>query len=316
MHIHTHKTGTRTLKCAPRLVVSCLKRFCLNVLCLSLFCLKLICLNLIFLNVGGGSLAHAEPLNLIDYEFAGAQYYGYLAKPHELAAIEKKGDTSQKRYPGILLVPDAYGQSEQMRSKARALASQGFIVFAIDMYGNGHVATSGKEANIRANELIGDIHQVHGRFTAAKRFFSEMSNVDSAKIGALGYCFGGSVVLSMAEAGVNLTGVVSVSGDLDYPPPAESFGSHKAPALILQGSLDTTVPSDPVTLKALKKRLTQQTASLEWITYAGADHGFYNTDSADLAVEFNTHSTYHGEADEKSWEALSDFFQRRLMEDL
>lgn len=260
--------------------------------------------------------SHADQPNLIDYEFAGEQYFGYLAKPHELAKLEKQGKTSDKTYPSILLVHDAYGQSEQTRAKARRLANLGFIVFAVDMYGNGHVATSGQEANIRARSLLEDSRQVHGRFSAAKRTLSEMGNVDKTKIGALGYCFGGSVVLSMAEAGVKLTGAVSVSGDLDYPAPTEKFGKHKTPALILQGSADSTVPKDPITLKALKDRLDVKTKGVEWITYTGADHGFYNTDSADMAVEFNTHSTYHGEAAEKSWQALTEFFQRELAQSL
>lgn len=271
-----------------------------------------------------------EADNVINYEFAGKQYYGYLAKPpSQQKDTDKKGSTADsssvtekapalktKKVPGILLVHDAYGHSSRARAQARRLAEQGYIVFAVDMYGDKRQANSAREANIRATDLLSERREVYGLLMAAHRILSNLPGVDVDKVGALGYCLGGGVVLSAVESGAKLAAAVSVSGDLNYPESDMRFGDHKAPLLILQGGADSVVPSDPDALMALKTRLENASSSFQWITYPGADHGFHDARASEEAMEFNAPSNYHGEAAEKAWQALTDFFEANLKRSL
>ncbi|MEJ2754853.1 MAG: dienelactone hydrolase family protein, partial [Gammaproteobacteria bacterium] len=218
---------------------------------------------------------------LIDYEYAGKQYYGYLATPPawrvhgaDSASINSNLDLNLKptsidqhsiqhntpnsmtrvvnnpiSVPGILLVHGSHGQTETTRQHARQLADQGYAVFAVDMYGRGVITPSPRSAARRAKSLLySSSNQLSGRFMAAYNVLSNLPNVDSTRIGAVGYCFGGGVVLAMAEMNVDLAGVVSISGDLNYPEqkkqrhPAQARSAHAHPAvLVLHGASDSTL---------------------------------------------------------------------------
>ena len=143
------------------------------------------------------------------------------------------------------------------------------------------------------------------RFMAAMEFLKKQPTVDPGRIGAIGYCFGGGVVLNMARQGVDLKGVASFHGNLTAVKPAES-GMVKAKIIVFNGADDKF--TTPEQIEAFKKEMTDAKVDFQFINYPGAVHSFTNPDATALGKKFNLSLAYNGNADRKSWSAMKDFF--------
>src|SRR6185369_11606332 len=128
--------------------------------------------------------------------------------------------------PGVLVVHEWWGHNEHAREQAKRLAKAGYVGFALDMYGKGKVATHPEDAKAFMAEATKDPETVKARFDAARALLAEQPQVDGKKVAAIGYCFGGNVVLRMAEAGEDLAAVGTFHGAL--PPPPEKDQKVKA----------------------------------------------------------------------------------------
>ena len=205
------------------------------------------------------------------------------------------------RRPGVLIVHEWWGHNEHARNSARRLAEAGYVGFALDMYGDGKATTHPDTAQAFMNEATRDLAILNARFTAAREELMKDSNVDPERIGAIGYCFGGGVVLAQARTGADLDAVVSFHGAL-IPGKVDS-GAVKARVLVLTGADDPMVPSEAV--ETFRGEMNAAGASFDIVAYPGVKHSFTNprADSVGMAA-----LAYNVEADRQSWEAMLRLF--------
>src|SRR6058998_2454570 len=130
-------------------------------------------------------------------------------------------DAAAGKRPGVLVVHEWWGLNNHARNQARRLAEAGYVGFALDMYGAGKVTTHPQEAQAFATEATKDPAMVAARFNAALEELKRDPHVDPARIAAIGYCFGGGVVLGMARSGADLAAVVTFHGSLETRSPAQ-----------------------------------------------------------------------------------------------
>ena len=218
------------------------------------------------------------------------------------------GDVQGKR-PGILVVHEWWGNNDYSKNRARMLAKLGYIAFALDIYGNGKVADNPDDAGKYATEVFSDIKKAEARFIAAYNLLKEQEQTDPEKIGAIGYCFGGSVVLHMASIGTDLAAVVSFHGGLKPIISAEPK-NVKAHILVCTGGSDPMVPKEDV--EKLSKEFNEAGIKYEIVTYPDATHAFTNPASDENGKKFNIPIAYNEKADKESWEKMKEFFKAYL----
>lgn len=232
----------------------------------------------------------------VEYKAGGTTLKGYLAYDD---------DTKGKR-PGILVVHEWWGLNEHARSSARKLAEAGYVALAVDMYGEGKVARHPDDAGRFSGEVRKNMAVGRERFLAAKKLLQEHRYADPDKIGAIGYCFGGGVVLQMARDGVDLDGVVSFHGSLATDDPAQP-GDVKGKILVLTGGDDKFVPPEQV--EAFEKEMKEAGADYRMVSYPHARHSFTDPEADENAKKFGLPLGYDAEADRKSWAEMKSFFR-------
>ncbi len=213
-------------------------------------------------------------------------------------------DHFKGRRPGIIVVHEWWGQNEYARHRARMLANLGYVAFAADMYGNGKLADNPKTAGEYSGAVKSDPAAERARFMAAYRLLQRQTNVDRKEMGAVGYCFGGGVVLDMARQGVPLKGVVSFHGTLGGLRPAMR-GDVKAKVLVLTGGADPFNP--PERVAAFEKSMKDAGADFRVISYPGALHAFTNPAATATGEKFKIPIAYNADADQKSWAEMKSF---------
>lgn len=230
----------------------------------------------------------------------------------------RAGDTTLKGYlvwddkfsgkrPGVLVVHEFWGLNDYARTRARMLAELGYTALAVDMYGDGKVADHPKDASEFMNAVLSRADIATARFVAAKDLLAQQPSVDSTKIAAIGYCFGGGTVLMMARAGVDLKAVVSFHGMLNTQTPAQP-GQIKARVLVETGADDPMAPAADI--DAFKKEMKAAGANYQVDVYPGAKHGFTNPEADNVARRFEMPVGYNADADKKSWQAMQKFFKQ------
>lgn len=241
--------------------------------------------------------ASAEP-NIkgkeVSYSSGSTVMKGYLAYDRNI-----KG-----KRPGVLVVHEWWGLNDYARKRARMLAEMGYAALAVDMYGDGRQAMHPDDAGKFSSEVMKNSGVAKARFTAAMDFLKKQHMVDRGEIAAIGYCFGGGVVLNMARQGIDLKGVASFHGSLAAIKPAQP-GAVKAKILVLHGQDDKFTTAEQI--GAFKNEMKDAGADFQFITYPGAMHSFTNPDADAYAKKFNLPLGYNAEADRKSWEELRKF---------
>ena len=233
----------------------------------------------------------------VDYSAEGVTLKGYFAYD----------DAVEGRRPGILVVHEWWGHNEYARKRALMLAELGYTALAVDMYGDGKQANHPDDAGKFAGEVSKNMPVAKARFLAALDLLKSDPTVDADKIAAIGYCFGGGVVLSMARMGVDLKGVVSFHGSLGTENPAQP-GTVKARVLVCHGAADSFVT--PQQIEDFKKEMGSAGVDYSFIAYEGAAHSFTNPDADRYAKEFGLGVGYNAAADQKSWVDMQEFFKK------
>jgi len=216
----------------------------------------------------------------------------------ELAGLLSWDDARDQRRPGILVVHGGAGLDDHAKGRARRLAEFGFVAFACDMYGKG-VAGNRERVMARIMELRSDRAKLCQRARAGMEVLASKRWVDG-RIAAVGYCFGGMTVLELARSGTELAGVVSVHGSLDTSRPAEPE-SVKAKILVCHGALDPHVPMTQ--MSAFVEEMKRAGADWQLIVYGGAMHGFTHESGP-----YFPGVAYHAQADARSGAAMRSFF--------
>jgi dienelactone hydrolase len=216
-------------------------------------------------------------------------------------------DSSIKgKRPGVLVAHDWSGRNEFACQKAEQLAEMGYVGFALDMYGRGRVADTKEEKMKLHAPFMEDRTLLRSRVRAAYETLKKLEAVNSGRMGAIGFCFGGTCVLDLARIGVDLRGVVSFHGGLKD---ASNLPSHKihAKILALHGAEDPMVP--PAQVADFEKEMTNAGVDWQLYVYSHAMHGFTNPAAHDTASGI----VYNALADKRSWQAMKDFFQEVLV---
>ncbi|MFN2361072.1 MAG: dienelactone hydrolase family protein [Marinobacter sp.] len=241
------------------------------------------------LTLASGQVSAEMQTETVEYEVNGENFTGYMAYD----------DEADGKRPGVLVVHEWWGHNEFAREQAEKLAASGYTAFALDMYGSGKLAEHPDDAQSFMKEATKDMDQIKARFMAAKSLLEQHDSVDSSKIAAQGYCFGGAVVLNMARMGVDLDAVVSYHGALGSPIKAEA-GKVQPRIHVYTGGADQMVPSDQVS--GLVKEMQDAEADLTLVSFPGVLHSFTNPGADKVAKEFNMPIAYNEEAAKRSWE--------------
>lgn len=231
----------------------------------------------------------------VTYEAGGTTCKGFLA--HDQTAGEPR--------PGVLVVHEWWGLNDYIRDRARRLAELGYVALAVDMYGEGRTASTPDDAGALMNASLSDIASAEARFKAARDLLAVHPGCDRSRIAAIGYCYGGAVVLHAARLGMDLSAVVSFHGALSSmhePAP----GGVKARVLVCHGAADQMVGEDQVS--ALRQEMSKAGADLRLVAYEGAKHGFTNPDATANGEKYGLPLGYDETADEASWAEMKKLF--------
>lgn len=213
--------------------------------------------------------------------------------------------------PGVLVVHEWWGLNDYAKNRARMLAELGYTALALDMFGDGKTANHPQDAQKFASAVFGNLKAGEDRFMAAYKILKEQETVNPDNIGAIGYCFGGGIVLHMASIGTNLKVAASFHGTLSAVNP-EPEGVVKAFLLVCNGA------DDPFTTQTqiddFKKQMESEKVQYEFINYAGAVHSFTNPGADSLGKKFNMPLAYNEKADKESWQEMQKVFKKVFSE--
>lgn len=250
------------------------------------------CLALYGLLALHSALAEVRTQN-IDCEHAGAKLQGFLAWD----------DRSEAKRPGVLVIHEWWGLNDYARQRALQLAEQGYVAFALDMYGDGRVTTHPDQAGTWMKEIQQNLAQWVQRAGAGLEVLRKQPLVDTQKLAAIGYCFCGATVMQMAYAGLDVDAVASFHGSL--PTPAQDAPPDiKARILVAHGNADPFVPAEKV--NAFRQALEAAGADWTMIEFGGVKHSFTNPSAGDYGIEA---LAYDEQADKQSWQMLNWLLQ-------
>jgi dienelactone hydrolase len=213
---------------------------------------------------------------------------------------------SDKKRPAILVVHEWWGLTEYPKMRVRQLAELGYIAMAVDMYGNGTVVDSPAAAMRMSGPFYKDPVMAKGRLDAAMSLIKSYPQTDTNNIAAIGYCFGGGMILNTARLGENWKGVVSFHGSLIGTPANKDL--LKAKILVCHGAADTFVPQSEV--EEFQKQMDSIGADYELKIYAEATHAFTNPAATEVAKRWNMPIRYNAAADTASWNDMKAFFEK------
>jgi len=253
--------------------------------------------SLLGLLLAFSTLAHGEVQTQdIPYQSAdGTRLVGYYAYDDAIAG----------KRPGVIVVHEWWGLNDYAKRRARELAALGYSALAIDMYGEGKNTAHPKDAQAFMQAALADTAVTKARALAGLELLKGQPQTDAGKLAAIGYCFGGRMVLDMARQGLPLAGVVSFHGALVTKTPATP-GSVKARILVEHGAADSFIPAAQIA--AFKAELDAAGADYRFVSLPGAKHGFSNPD-ADAHQAHGMDVAYQKEADERSWADMQAFFK-------
>lgn len=233
--------------------------------------------------------------NEVSYEADSTVMEGYISQNNAL----------EGKRPGVLVVHEWWGHNEFARDKADQLATLGYVAFAVDMYGEGAQAEHPEEAMEFSSQVMQNFDIAKKRFMAALEVLKANENVDPEKISAIGFCFGGSLALSMANAGVDLDAVAVFHSGLNLPVmPSDELS---AKLLIQNGAEDMMITKEQE--RQFKAQLDAVNADYEYVTYEGVKHSFTNKNADSIAKTYDLPLAYDAEATQKSWDRMTNLLE-------
>lgn len=245
--------------------------------------------------LAAGDAQAAVKTKTIEYSEGGTTLKGVLAWD----------DAATGKRPGVLVIHEWWGLNDYAKGRAEQLAAEGYVAFALDMYGDDKVTDHGKQAGEWMNQITANIAAWRSRAAAGLAVLRAQPQVDASKVAAIGYCFGGATVMQMAYAGSDLKAVVSFHGSL--PPAGDDVTSLKPRVLIAHGRDDKFIPAERI--DAFQKGLDRIGADWEMTIYSGTRHGFTNPGAGNYGID---NLAYNRTADERSWAAMMRLFDAVL----
>ena len=254
--------------------------------------MKVLFLLMLFALAVASSAEAKVRMETVEYRDGDTILEGYLAYD----------DAMKGKRPGVVVVHEWWGLNDYAKGRAEELANLGYVAFAIDMYGKGVRAKTAEEAGKLAGIYRADRKLMRRRAEAGLEVLRKYPLTDTARIAAIGYCFGGGVVLEMARAGTDIAGVVSFHGDLSNPNPADAK-NIRASVLVLHGADDPFVKQEQV--DAFWDEMKKTSADWQVNIYSGAVHSFTNPASGN---DPSKGIAYNERAARRAWSAMKMFF--------
>lgn len=234
----------------------------------------------------------------VAYEHDGVKLEGYLAYDDAVVSVKKKA-------PGVLVLPEWWGLTDYPRVRANQLAAEGYVAFAVDMYGAGVTTNDPKKAGELAGQFYASPALMVSRAMAGLQQLLKTNLVEGGHVAAIGYCFGGSTAQALAYSGATLSGVVSFHGGI-LPVPADAATKVKTKILMCHGAVDPFIKKEEV--DGFLKAMNDAKLDYQFISYAGAVHAFTNPDADQIAKATGLPIAYNAAADQRSWAHMQAFF--------
>lgn len=243
-----------------------------------------------------GQAQAAVKTKAVDYTYDGVTMKGVLAWD----------DAVTGKRPGVLVVHEFWGINDYAKKRAEQLAGMGYVAFAADMYGDGKLVNTAAEAGKLAKGLRDDPKAWMGRANAALKVLQDDDKVDATKLAAIGYCFGGSTALEMAQNAAPLKAAVGFHAALSTIDP-EKAKNIKGKILICHGADDAFIPEKDI--EKMHTAYKGAKVDYKFISYPGVVHSFTVPD-ADARMMKNV--SYNKQADENSWAEMTKLFKETL----
>lgn len=228
----------------------------------------------------------------------GQRLIGYFAAP-----------TTDQPVAGVIVAPEWWGRNEYTEQRARELAEHGFAALAIDMYGDKRVTTEVPQASAWMNQTFEQADTIVNRAQAGLATLAAQPEVNTKKLAAIGFCYGGKVVLDLARSGADIKAVVTFHAVLAASAPAEK-GKVKAEILVLHGELDSMVTLDNVA--SFRQEMHDAEVDHEVVIFEDAKHGFSNPLADERAKANNVDLGYNAEAERQGLEAMYELLDKHL----
>lgn len=232
------------------------------------------------------------------YTSNGKQSNGFIAYDEN-----RKG-----KLPIVVVIPEWWGLTDYLKSRAKQLAELGYFAIDADLFGDGKTAADPTEAMALTKPYYSNPELARPVIEAAIAKAATFSQADTSRVAAIGYCFGGFIVLNAAKLGAPLKGFVSFHGGLGGVQPKK--GLIQGDILVCQGGADPFVPE--ADQKAFKKSMDSVGAHYTFISYPGALHAFTNPGATALGEKFKLPIAYNAAADTASWKDMQRLFLTAL----
>lgn len=229
----------------------------------------------------------------------GTTLIGYFAAPESTQAVA-----------GVIVAPEWWGRTEYTEQRARELAEHGFAALAIDMYGDKKVTTNVPQASEWMTQTFQNANTIVDRATAGLATLTAQPEVDATRLAAIGFCYGGKVVLDLARTGADLKAVVTFHAANVSPRQEGDAQNIKAELLVLHGELDSMLSLEAI--ESFEQEMTAAHVKYEVIVFKGAKHGFSNTLADERAKANNVDLGYNVEAEQKGLAAMYQLLDRTL----
>jgi dienelactone hydrolase len=226
----------------------------------------------------------------VAYEADGLQMIGHLAW------------TASEPRPAVLVFPDAGGLGEHAKTRAERLASEfGYAAMACDLYGQQEVLRDFNEVQSRLQTIRTSATKVRARTVNALSALIARPEVDSSRVAAIGFCFGGTLTYELALTGADIKAAIGFHSGLTVTSPGDST-QIRARVLALLGADDPTISA--ADRGAFEKMLRAGSVDWQMTLYGGVVHSFTNPNADRLGrPEF---ARYDANADARSWTQMKD----------
>src|SRR5271157_200398 len=232
-------------------------------------------------------------LRTLEYKDDGTALEGYLGFD----------DAVKVKKPGVLVIHDWMGVGPYVEKRVRQLADLGYVALAADIYGKGVRPANMEDAANLATRYKADRALMRSRARSGLKALQDFTGVDTKRLAAIGYCFGGTGVLELARSGADMAGFVSFHGGLHTPTPDDAR-NIRGKVLVLHGADDPLVPTDEVL--AFEEEMRKARVDWYMVIYGDAVHSFTNPAAGD---DPSRGAAYNEKADKRSWDAMKNFFQ-------
>jgi dienelactone hydrolase len=210
------------------------------------------------------------------------------------------------RRPAVLVFPEIFGLGEHALARARRLCSLGYVAMACDLHGARRVFDDKHtdEVMMLMQPIRKDVARIRARAQGALDALSARAEVDPARIGAIGFCFGGTVALELARAGAPIVGVVGFHSGLATVAPQDAR-NIRAKILVCIGADDPGIP--PEQRAAFEQEMRAARVNWQLVLYGGVVHSFTNPEADRRGrLQFQR---YDAGADARSWQQMCAFFE-------